>query len=148
MTSPSSVRGRAWSFVHATRWRAAALPLALAAPLLAATGYVAAVDPAEPGHYGTCPILAVTGLFCPGCGGLRAVHELTHGNLLGALDRNALVIALVVAVGAVWAWWLAARLRARPLRSRLVPVVLLALAVSIPVFTVVRNLPFGELLAP
>ena len=37
---------------------------------------------------------AMTGLWCPGCGGLRAVHDLTHGHLVTALHENALVVLL------------------------------------------------------
>ena len=32
-------------------------------------------DPHSSGAYGFCPFLLVTGLPCPGCGGLRAVIE-------------------------------------------------------------------------
>ena len=40
---------------------------------------LATVDPNQPGHYPTCPFLATTGFYCPGCGALRAVHDLLHG---------------------------------------------------------------------
>ena len=39
----------------------------------------------SPGHYPTCPFLAITGWYCPGCGSLRAVHDLLHGDLAGAV---------------------------------------------------------------
>src|SRR5690606_29528852 len=42
----------------------------------AATLVVATVSPEEPGHYPTCPFLALTGAWCPGCGSLRALHAL------------------------------------------------------------------------
>lgn len=42
-----------------------------------------------------CPFHVLTGLHCPGCGTLRAMHHLLHGDWLGACDRNVLaVIAL------------------------------------------------------
>ena len=54
--------------------------LATAALLGLGVALVAAVDPHTSGRYPTCPFHAVTGLWCPGCGGLRAVHDLTHGS--------------------------------------------------------------------
>lgn len=123
-------------------------PTLVALPLLAATGYVAAVDPAKPGHYPSCPILLGTGLYCPGCGGLRALHELTHGNVLGALDYNAFGVLFILAGGLLWLSWLVTRLRVRPVHARLVLVVSVAMLAIAPVFMVVRNLPFGQLLAP
>jgi hypothetical protein len=37
-----------------------------------------------------CSFYAWTGLHCPGCGVLRATHELLHGHLLVALHYNVL----------------------------------------------------------
>ena len=54
------------------------LPLVVAASALIGRAYVANVDPNVAGHYPTCPILAVTGWYCPGCGTLRAVHALAQ----------------------------------------------------------------------
>jgi hypothetical protein len=42
--------------------------------------------------YPTCGLYHWTSLLCPGCGSLRALHHLTHGELGAALQRNALVI--------------------------------------------------------
>ena len=40
-----------------------------------------------------CPILAVTGWQCPGCGGTRAAYSLLHGDLATAVRMNPLVVA-------------------------------------------------------
>ena len=50
------------------------------------------VDPNEPGNYPTCPWLAITGTWCPGCGTLRATHALTHGDLGTAFARNPVTV--------------------------------------------------------
>ncbi len=75
------------------RARAAREPLAVAALVVVGTAYVAAVDPNEAGHYPTCPFLYLTGYACPGCGTLRAVHDLATGHPVDALQRNPLAVA-------------------------------------------------------
>ncbi|MBO0829418.1 MAG: DUF2752 domain-containing protein [Streptosporangiales bacterium] len=130
------------------RLRALAMPALVAAPFVAATAYVANVDPNAAGHYPTCPFLALTGFYCPGCGGLRAVHALTHGHPLQALHDNVFGIAVVGAVAVWWVAWLVARVRGRPLSLRPVRVAMVVALVVMPVFTVLRNLPIGHFLAP
>jgi hypothetical protein len=48
-------------------------------------------DPNQPGNpFIACVFHQVTGLYCPGCGGTRAMHALVHFDLAGALAMNAL----------------------------------------------------------
>jgi hypothetical protein len=111
-------------------------------------GLLAVVDPHTPGHYPTCPFHALTGLWCPGCGGLRAVHDLTQGNLVTALHENVLVVLLGPALAV---WWLIARHRrtaGRPITLVLTLRGTVWVVLLLTVFTVVRNLPFGAGLAP
>ncbi|HOP80857.1 MAG TPA: DUF2752 domain-containing protein, partial [Armatimonadota bacterium] len=49
-------------------------------------------NPAVTRIYPPCPFNAITGLHCPGCGSLRAAHQLLHGNLIAALDLNPLFV--------------------------------------------------------
>lgn len=132
-------------------WSTYAGPLLVAGGVLAAGAYVAFVDPNDPGHYPFCPLKAWTGLDCPGCGGLRAVHALLHGDVGTALDQNLFVVLLVLPASLVmWLAWLAriraetsgaARpaLAARSLWQRWAPYAFLVVMI---VFTVVRNLPW------
>ena len=39
------------------------------------------LDPTTSGVFPPCPIHAITGLHCPGCGSLRPTHQLLNGNL-------------------------------------------------------------------
>jgi hypothetical protein len=85
--------------------RAAQAPLGVAALAVAGTVYVAAIDPNQAGHYPTCPFLYLTGYACPGCGTLRAVHDLATGHPMAAVQRNPLAVLLLpVAVLALLAW--------------------------------------------
>jgi len=106
-------------------------------------------DPHESGSWGLCPSAAL-GIYCPGCGGLRAVNDLTNGDLAGALSSNlVLVVVLPFAVVALPVWtahrW-AGRTRRPPWRV-LRPGVLAFVGVLV-VFTVLRNLTSGAWLAP
>lgn len=41
-----------------------------------------------------CPIHAVTGWYCPGCGGTRALGALLRGDVVGALRDNLFALTL------------------------------------------------------
>ena len=79
--------------------------LAVTTAGLAAAAALFAVDPNEPGHYPTCPFLATTGLYCPGCGALRGIHDLLHGDVAGALARNPMTVIAVPYLILAWFTW-------------------------------------------
>lgn len=115
-------------------------PLLLGGLALGATALVAVVDPHDPGSYGFCPFRALTGWLCPGCGGLRAVHLITRGDLAGAWAMNPLVVVAVPAAIGLWAWWLLTRWRNRP--GWAVPTAaVIGLAVLVLTFWLARNVP-------
>ncbi len=106
-------------------------------------------DPHSSGSYGFCPFLELTGRPCPGCGGLRAVNNLTRGDFVGAVSSNAVAVALVLLAGAAWVTWVVRRLRGDggPMIELSTKVGLIGLAVF-AVFGVARNLPFGSWFMP
>lgn len=57
-------------------------------------GALAVLDPETSPVFWVCPIHALTGFKCAGCGGQRAVHALFQGDVLRALDENFLFVAL------------------------------------------------------
>jgi len=71
----------------------------LLAGLIAAAAVGTAVlflfDPARYAIYPVCPWHRLFGWSCPGCGTLRAVHQLTHGNWAAAWRLNPLTVALL-----------------------------------------------------
>ena len=101
-----------------------------------------AFDPSRYGFYPQCMFHQMTGLDCPGCGGLRATHQLLHGHFRQALALNPLILILLPVLG--WAFfsmlWHQAtgRALAHPFKHRGWLWTFLALVV---VFGIVRNLP-------
>ena len=130
--------------VEAARLRRIRRPLAAGA--LAALGSVAlhVRDPHEPGSWGICPT-ALLGLDCPGCGSLRAVHELTHGQLAAAASSNLLLVLAIPVVAVLWIRRLAVTWVHGSLAPPATPPAWVwgVLLVVMTVFTVLRNLPVG-----
>jgi hypothetical protein len=142
---PQQERLARWAVsARSTRLRVLAPPAVTAAVV----AYVGVVDPNHPGHYPTCPFLALTGLYCPGCGSLRAIHALAHGHLGEAFGLNVLTVLAVPLLVAAWARWARRVLRGRP-RMTVAPAWVLwgLLAVELG-FWVLRNVPGFEFLAP
>ncbi|MFI1926474.1 MULTISPECIES: DUF2752 domain-containing protein [unclassified Streptomyces] len=125
-----------------------AVPAGTLAAVVAAFAYVGTVDPNEPGHYPVCPLLRLTGLYCPGCGGLRSAHAFVHGDLAAALHDNALAVVGYLGFAVVWTVWVVRAVRGRPARVEPTSALLWTLGAFVLVFTVVRNLPFGGWLHP
>ncbi|MCF3964089.1 DUF2752 domain-containing protein [Streptomyces fuscigenes] len=129
--------------------RRLAAPLGLLAGAVASFAYVGLVDPNHPGHYPVCPLYALTGVYCPGCGGLRCAHAVATGHLGTALQDNALAVVAFALCAVLWVRWVWRARAGRPAPALRVQGswgwVLGALVVA---FTVARNLPFGAALAP
>lgn len=54
-----------------------------------------AFDPANSGVFPPCPLHYLTGWYCPGCGSLRAIHQLLLGNFSHAWALNPLAMILL-----------------------------------------------------
>jgi hypothetical protein len=123
--------------------------LGTAGGVLAATAVVAVVNPNEGGHYPTCPLLALTGLYCPFCGGLRAVHDLAHLDIGGALDRNPLAVLVLPVIAILWVLWAQRAFTGRQLLRLSLPSWWgWATVAVLAVFMLLRNLPGGSWLSP
>ena len=123
-------------------------PFAMAAAAGVFAAVVVALDPNEPGHYPTCPVLELTGLYCTGCGVLRAMHALLRLDLVTAWGMNPLFLLVIPMIIGSWVAWLIRAWTGRP-RSWLAPPWLVAtLVTAMLVFTVARNVPAFAWLAP
>ncbi|WP_250443441.1 DUF2752 domain-containing protein [Actinotalea sp. C106] len=125
------------------RGRAGALaaPLGVGAGLLAAGAVLAVRSPHDSGSYGFCPILLLTGGACPGCGGLRSVHELTQLDIAGAAGYNLLVVIAAPLAVLGWGLWIARAAGWLRHQRRLPPALPWVSLVLLLAFGALRNVP-------
>jgi hypothetical protein len=125
-------------------------PLLLAGGVLVVSVLLHLRDPHRSGSWGYCPWLFLTGTYCPGCGGLRAVNDLTHGDVAAAASSNLLFVASVPLLVLAWGrttldrWQGRVRVVGQRVHLRL-SLAVLVLAVA---FAVLRNTGAGAWLAP
>jgi hypothetical protein len=133
-----------------TRARRVIAPAATIGGLALATLALHLRDPHESGSWGICPSAAL-GFWCPGCGGLRGVNDLTDLRFADAVSSNLLLVVVIpVVVFLLGRWALdswTGRVR-RPMDHRLNVVVVTFSVAALAAFTVLRNLPAGSWLAP
>ncbi|HJS50390.1 MAG TPA: DUF2752 domain-containing protein [Pyrinomonadaceae bacterium] len=100
-------------------------------------------DPTTAGFLPACPLYQTTGFACPGCGMTRGFHALFHGDVLTALDFNALIPLVTVFLGYIFVSMALVAARGRGLLFGKWNLVLLwgTLGVLI-VFGILRNLPY------
>lgn len=115
-----------------------------------AVGVLRRIDPNVAGNpLPPCPLRALTGLYCSGCGSTRCLHALTQLDLAGAMAMNPLLVLSLLPLAVLvlhGAGLLPQRLL--PLRNALAaPKLWLVLLLG---FAFLRNLPWAPftLLAP
>ena len=132
------------------RWRRMVPPALVVGGLAAATVALHLRDPHEQGAWGMCPTKALFGFECPGCGGLRAVNDLTNLQMLDAASSNLMFVLSIPLLAYVFFRWSQGRWRARSWEpsARASNVSAVALIAVMFGFTILRNMPVGSWLAP
>jgi hypothetical protein len=101
------------------------------------------IDPADSKVFPPCPFHKLTGLYCPGCGSLRAVHQISHGNIIQAFRLNPLMVIMAPFVGYALIRQLIYTLIRKPLRPVFIkPVWVWILLGIIIAYWIGRNIPF------
>lgn len=125
--------------------RGLAAPVGTAALAVAAATVIYLGNPTDShNHLPVCPSKLLFGIDCPGCGSLRMIYSLLHGDLPAALHYNAVAVVALPLLGWSWLTWTRARARGqvRP-RSwqhwRWSPTIVLVVVLT---WGVLRNLPF------
>jgi hypothetical protein len=106
-------------------------------------------DPAVAWFYPPCPFHEWTGLYCAGCGSLRAFHALLNGDLARAWSHNPVVTScvplLAIGVAREGVRWIRG---ADPVAWRLPSWSIWTFVGLLGGFMVLRNVPFFAWLAP
>ena len=140
-TTPVTSRG-VWS-------RSIGGPLATLLGAAAVGGYLYINDPSKGGVYLRCPLHAVTGLWCPGCGMTRAAYKLVHGDIAGSLGTNLFLPIAIVLVGALLLdSWSRSRRSAGGVLAKVPIGAWVSLVGAFVVFGVLRNFSAFAALAP
>ncbi|MDM7922215.1 MAG: DUF2752 domain-containing protein [Pyrinomonadaceae bacterium] len=106
-------------------------------------GLVWYFDPTRAGFLPACPLYKMTGFACPGCGLTRGFHALFHGDIVTALDFNALIPLFVFIFGFFYVSLLLFAVRGRRIPQW--PLSLFSVygfIVLLLGFGVLRNLPY------
>jgi len=127
---------------------AAGAPLASLAAAVSAVALLAVIDPTDPRFHVTCPFLAITGHYCPGCGSVRAMDALLLGDVGAAAGFNPLAVAALPVVAVLWVAWFRRRMTGASRRVVAPGWLLWALGGVVLLFWLLRNLPIGAALAP
>jgi len=133
--------------------------MVLCITLLLSAGTALAVlfmfNPSSTAFFPKCPFHSVTGLYCPGCGTLRGIHELLHLRIPNALKLNPLMVVSIpfIIYYAIMHVCRGVFKYEDPLyvsQSRLPPFFVWSILLTVILFWFARNLPFYplHLLAP
>lgn len=117
----------------------------------AGASLVAYFNPATAGFFPVCPLYALTGIYCPGCGLTRGFHALFQGDVTTALHYNALLPVFAFVFGFMFVSLVLIAWRGRGLSWRVFPPsAMYGFLILAAAFFVLRNLPFYPftLLAP
>lgn len=129
------------------RWQLATLIL------LAFFGLIAllVVDPADSSLFPPCPFHALTRLHCPGCGTLRALHQLLDGNLRTAFGLNPLMVSFLPLIAYGFLSGLVRVVSGRNVPGVFLPALWIRIILGVIIlFWIARNIPVYpfSLLAP
>ncbi|MED5382096.1 MAG: DUF2752 domain-containing protein [Verrucomicrobiota bacterium] len=115
-------------------------------PLLALGGAGALffLDPTKLAFFPKCAFHMATGYSCPGCGSSRALHQLTHGNVLEAVRLNPGVMFLLGMGVTDFGRYIRSTMQAKPFRTLFANVrLVIGLVAGMLLYAVARNLPWA-----
>lgn len=100
-------------------------------------------NPSNVSFLPVCPLYSMTGIACPGCGLTRGFHALFHGDILTALDYNAMLPIFSLILGYFFLSMVLVAVRGRGLSiNYLKPQYVWTFAILTVSFAILRNLPY------
>lgn len=99
-------------------------------------------EPTKAGFFPVCPLFAMTGFACPGCGLTRGFHALFHGDVSTALGFNAMLPLWTFIFAYLFAALFFVAVLGRAVRFKIFkPAYIWSFFVVSIVFFVARNIP-------
>lgn len=95
-------------------------------------------DPSTSAIFPPCPTNALTKIHCPGCGTLRAMYALLHGDVKEALSQNILAVIFIPILPAMYFF-------PKYFRKPIVPAAMLVIFI---LYAILRNTETFSFLAP
>ena len=126
------------------QWIRRAAPVACGCAAAGLAVVVTLNDPAAAdSNFPACLFRTTTGLWCPGCGVTRGLHQLFNGHLGTALNYNVFIPLLVVAAGMGWWSWLRTSWGRQPVAipAWIVRPLAWGLPVALVAYGILRNIP-------
>lgn len=90
-----------------------------------------------------CPFRTLTGLYCPGCGTLRALHALGNGHIGEAFGHNVLTVMFLPYMLFMWVIALIQLFRKRQIVMPKNRIVSWAIVWIVIIFFILRNIPYA-----
>ena len=114
--------------------------------IVGGSAVVAYYEPTSAGFFPVCPLFALTGFACPGCGLTRGFHALFHGDWIVALDFNLLIPIWTVVFSWVFVSLIVLAIRGKGLKMWPTnPRFMTVFGAIMLVFGVLRNVPIWPL---
>jgi hypothetical protein len=108
----------------------------------ACLGVLFVFNPSEHGFFPQCVFHQMTGWNCPGCGALRATHQLLHGHVATAFRLNPLLV-IAIPIVIIFVMRMAIRKwRSKSSACSIQPFWIWSSVAVFVLFGVARNLPF------
>lgn len=96
-----------------------------------------------------CPMYSFTGLYCPGCGSQRGIHQILNGNIIEGFRHNYLLLLMFIVLGYKFALYIFKKIFNTNINNLLHrPITTKLILVFVILFWILRNinlLPFREL---
>ena len=101
------------------------------------------IDPSRSPIIPPCPFHKLTGLYCPGCGSARSLHQLLHGHILTGFKLNPLMVLLLPFLFYAFVSRMISAIRGKPYQNIFIPAFWIWLLLGVIIaFWVFRNTPY------
>lgn len=101
------------------------------------------INPSEISLFPKCPLYSTTGVYCPGCGSQRAMHDILHLDIKGVIGHNLLFLLGLLVIIYHFLIEVISLISKTKIRNLLYhPKTPILLLVIIIIYWILRNIPY------